>query len=224
MWPEVEAAKRDNKRELNLTGAPIAQRIADSAGSLDANIFDLTALNLLSISDTGAALTALPARLSNLTNLQQLLLYGNRLAELPASGALAALKRLKTLDVSRNELAAVPEEIGTLEQLFTLNASQNRLVAFPALTQCVRLSTLDLSNNLLAEFPPVCDAALANLSELVLDGNAIVVIPPEIGALEALKRFSMRANKVELVPKVLGKMSKLKGECAEITLSKIAVF
>lgn len=212
MWPEVEAAKRDNKRELNLTGAPIAQRLNDSAGALDASIFDLSALNLLSIADTGA-LTALPARLSNLTNLQQLLLYGNRLAELPAAGALAALRRLKTLDVSRNELQSLPDEIGTLEQLFTLNASQNRLRSFPALAHCVRLSSLDLSNNQLTEFPPVCDARLANLSELVLDGNAIGVIPAEIAALEALKRFAMRANRVQLVPKVLGKMGKLKGEC-----------
>ncbi len=121
MWPEIESTKTANKRELKLNGAAISERI-DKNG-LDASIFDLINLNLLNISDT--SLKILPPQISNLTNLQTILLFGNELTELPQ--CIGKLDKLKVLDVSRNKLAVLPQEMSELINLTTINLSNNEL-------------------------------------------------------------------------------------------------
>lgn len=121
MWPEIESTKSGNKRELKLHGAAVSERI-DKNG-LDASIFDLINLNLLNISDT--TLKSVPPQLSNLTNLQTILLFGNELTELPQ--CIGKLDKLKVLDVSRNKLASVPQELSELVNLTTINLSNNEL-------------------------------------------------------------------------------------------------
>lgn len=219
MWPEVETTQKENKRELKLSGAAISERLGPQNSQLDKHIFDLTAINLLNISDT--TLTVLPEQISNLTNLQTLLLYGNQLESLPVS--LGSLDKLKVLDVSRNRLQSVPTEIAALTQLATVNLSNNQLEDFPALTQCSRLSVLDVSNNRLQRFPAVCHEANSNLSEVHAKCNQIVVIPQQIVQLAALKHLGLASNRIALVPKVLAGMPKLKGEsycAAECTKCK----
>lgn len=208
MWPEVETTEKENKRELKLSGAAISERLGPQNSQLDRHIFELTAINLLNISDT--TLTVLPEQISNLTNLQTLLLYGNQLERLPA--ALGALDKLKVLDVSRNQLKSVPAEIAKLTQLATVNLSNNQLEQFPTLTQCSRLSVLDVSNNRLLAFPDVCLEANSNLSEVHAKCNQIAVIPQQIVQLPALKHLGLASNRILVVPKVLAGMPKLKGE------------
>lgn len=209
MWPEVETTQKENKRELRLSGVAISERLAAQNGQLDRHIFDLSAINLLNISET--TLTVLPDEISNLTNLQTLLLYGNQLEQLPA--ALGSLDKLKVLDVSRNRLRSLPSEIAELTQLATVNFSGNELDSFPELNKCSRLSVLDVSNNRLVAFPDVCREALSNLSEVHAKGNQIAAIPHDIGQLAALKLLGLASNRVVAVPKVLAAMSKLKGLC-----------
>lgn len=208
MWSEVEAAKRENKRELKLSGVVISERLTVQSGQLDRHIFDLSTLNLLNISET--SLTVLPDQISNLTNLQTLLLYGNQLEQLPA--AIGSLDKLKVLDVSRNRLTSLPAEIAQLTQLATVNVSNNALESFPQLTLCAKLSVLDVSNNRLTQFPDVCTEELSNLSEVQARCNQIAQIPQDIVQLTALKCLSLVSNQVIVVPKVLASMSKLKGE------------
>ena len=52
MWPEVEAVKSENRRELKLTGASVSERIVKNGGSLDDAVYQLSALNLLDVNDT----------------------------------------------------------------------------------------------------------------------------------------------------------------------------
>lgn len=207
MWPEVETNKAENKRELKLSGAAISERLASPAG-LDRAIFDLTILNLLNISDT--TLQELPAEVSNLTNLQSILLYGNQLKSLPSS--IGKLDKLKVLDVSRNQLTTLPDEIAQLVNLAAINVSNNQLESFPELSVCAKLGVLDVSYNRLTEFPNVCVETMSNLSEINVKANQIVVVPDAIGQLGALKQLNLASNKVVVVPKVLASMSKLKGE------------
>lgn len=205
MWPETEVTKKENKRELKLSGAAISEKIESSG--LDMCIFQLTSLNLLNISDT--SLQVLPDEISNLTNLQTILLFGNALTQLPAT--IGVLDKLKVLDVSRNKLTTVPKDISALTNLAAINLSTNCLTDFPALSLCTKLNVLDLSHNKLQSFPDVCVDSLSALSDINLKGNEIESIPGDIVHLVSLKHFSLAENKIKTVPKILAAISKLKG-------------
>lgn len=205
MWTEIQQAKTENKRELKLSGAEISERI--DCDGIDSNLFALDALNLLNISET--SLKALPIEISNLINLQTLLLYGNEITTIPDS--IGQLTKLKVLDLSRNQLEEIPDTIAQLSNLQTINVSNNQLTAFPELKNFTKLSMIDLSGNQLNEFPPIYSDANSNLSEIYLKENSIESIPYGIDALVALKHFSMAKNKVKKVPKSLTNITKLKG-------------
>lgn len=217
MWPEIEAAKKDNKRELKLSGVSISERF-DSDG-LDASLFELNSLNLLTISDT--SLQNLPSEISNLTNLQTLLLYGNELKSLPKSFGL--LEKLKVLDVSRNQLESIPDEIANLTQLTTINLSNNALKIFPSLPNSIKLSVLDLSNNKLTTMPDICYDDNTVLADIYIKGNSIENIPGEITRLASLKHLNLAGNKIKTVPKVLAGMAKLKGGFKNKTPKKATI-
>lgn len=162
MWREIQQAKDENKREIKLAGAEISERI-DNDG-IDGNLFTLESLNLLNISET--SLKTLPLEISNLINLQTLLLYGNEITTIPES--IGCLQKLKVLDLSRNKLENLPDTITGLQNLTTINISNNQLKAFPALKNFTKLSFIDLSGNQLTEFPDIRTNDDSNLSEIYL--------------------------------------------------------
>ncbi|GLV37019.1 Phenylalanyl-tRNA synthetase beta-subunit [Carabus blaptoides fortunei] len=204
MWPEIFTAASENRHELLLSGAAVSKRI--SSDGLDADLFKLSALNLLGISDT--ALAEVPDEIAKLVNLQSLLLHSNKLTKVtPKIGELC---KLKILDLSRNELVEMTEHLCNLAQLTTLNLSSNKLDQFPSLAQNIKLSVLDLANNQLDEFPDICHAELVHLSEVKLNGNKIKMIPFEISVLPALKLLDLSSNSITLVPGELADVSKLK--------------
>lgn len=205
MWPEIQQAKSENKREIKLSGAEISERI-DKDG-IDASLFALDSLNLLNISET--SLKILPSEISNLINLQTLLLYGNEIDAIPES--ISRLAKLKVFDVSRNQLQCVPDAITQLQHLTTINLSNNQLTTFPALKNFTKLSVIDLSCNQLTEFPDIYSDVNSNLSEIYLKENSIEVIPHEISQLVSLKHFSVSKNKLKKIPKNLANITKLKG-------------
>lgn len=205
MWPEVESVKNENKRELKLSGVAISEKI-DATG-LDPSIFQINALNLVTISDT--SLKIVPSEISNLTNLQSLLLYGNEIDSLPSS--IGLLEKLKVLDVSRNRLTFIPSEIAHLPQLTTINLSNNELESFPSLPNSAKLLTIDLSNNKLTELPDIFHENNCLLADVLCKGNAIENIPSEIVQLVSLKHLNLASNKIKAVPKLLADVAKLKG-------------
>jgi hypothetical protein len=80
------------------------------------------------------------------TQLQSLDLSYNQLTAVPE--AIAALTQLQTLFLSHNELTAVPEAIAALTQLQALFLSHNQLTAVPeAIAALTQLQTLHLSDN-----------------------------------------------------------------------------
>lgn len=205
MWPEIDQAKKENKRELKLSGAEITERI--NASGLDKALFALDAINLLNISDT--TLSILPNEISNLTNLQTLLLYGNEIVTVPET--IIALDKLKVLDLSRNKLENIPNALADLPNLTTINLSNNLLVTFPSLKNSSKLTVIDLSSNRLESFPEVCFEANSHLSEIYFKENAIKEIPHNIVHLGNLKHLSLANNNVKKIPKSLSNISKLKG-------------
>jgi Leucine rich repeat len=222
MWPEVKQVKESGRRELNLSGAEISQKIEDNG--LDENIFTLTSINLLNISAT--ALTQIPKDIGKLENLQTLMLFNNKIEEIDV--AIFKLDKLKMLDLSNNAIKSIPQEINKLHQLFMLNISGNLLESFPDLVETKKLNTLDLSNNQLTTFPNVFnDCPLICLAELKLKSNKISAIPDEIDALATLKLLDLSENKITHVPKSVAAVAKLKdlelkGNCiADKRLAKL---
>src|SRR5258708_21773277 len=74
-------------------------------------------------------LTVLPEAISQLTELRQLDLTGNRLTTLPDS--LGQLSHLETLYLDENQLSVLPESLGQLSQLDALHVDSNLLTALP---------------------------------------------------------------------------------------------
>lgn len=160
-------------------------------------------------------------------------LYAMHLKELPAF----AVERigLRTLDISRNMLAALPDDISNLVNLEVIMIQGNRLTAVtPAIGECRqlrelwlggfagknpvgnKLSTLpdELSKlqllerlclhfNSLSEFPAVINT-LVSLKDLYLTGNQIRALPPSISLLTCLEWLEVSQNPLRVLPREIG--------------------
>jgi len=105
-------------------------------------------------------------------------LTGNELAELPQE--IGRAKRLSHLYISDNHLTALPSTIGELSNLEILEAQRNRLTNLPPnLGGLTKLFRLDLAENTLTELPDSL-RQLSSLSDLNLDGNPNLGLPPEV--------------------------------------------
>uniref|UniRef100_A0A182P9B6 B3/B4 tRNA-binding domain-containing protein n=1 Tax=Anopheles epiroticus TaxID=199890 RepID=A0A182P9B6_9DIPT len=205
MWPEVDAVKSENRRELKLTGASVSERIVKNKGNLDEAVYQLDALNLLDVNDT--PLEWISPRIESLTHLQSLLLYRNKIAQLPAT--IGQLGELKVLDLSGNRLTEVPSEFGQLHSLTTLNLSFNQLKHID-LSKLERLSVCNLSGNELAEVPQFYAGEMHHLVEVNLEKNSIVSLPEELTNQQILRVLNVGDNRIEQVPKYITKCVKLK--------------
>jgi len=145
--------------------------------------------------------------LIQLTNLQTLNLWGNRLTVVP--GSIGQLTNLQTLELSYNQLTAVPESIGQLSSLQTLELSSNELTAVPeSIGQLSSLQTLELSSNELTAVPESI-GQLSSLQTLLLGYNQLTAVPESIGQLSSLQTLSLSSNQLTAVPESIGQLSSL---------------
>lgn len=206
-WEEVEVTRKENRRELVLTGKTVADRITKSG--LDSAIFTLTNLNFLDISS--ASLPSVPDDLGNLVNLTNLVLKGNSLTRLPTS--LNLLTKLKLLDVSMNSITDLPDMSG-LVQLNTLNLAINSLEGdLPScgLISCQRLAILDISLNGLTSLGELEANMMELLAEVQASKNKIATLSCDIAKnWPAVKKLDLSENALKSVPGELADCVKLK--------------
>ena len=162
---------------------------------------------------TGRGLTAIPAELVQLTQLQELHLCCNRLAgAIPAE--LGQLSQLRVLVLERNQLSGeIPSELGRLSGLRWLALQHNHLTGPipPELGQLSQLHELRLENNqLTGKIPPEL-GQLSELGELRLDDNQLTgEIPSELGQLSHLDALWLHNNHLTgPIPSRLGQLSYL---------------
>ena len=74
----------------------------------------------------GCTLTTVSAELESCTALSELLLYGNKLKELPP--VVGGLSELTTLNLFNNALKKLPVDLGKLEKLEEVNVAANKLM------------------------------------------------------------------------------------------------
>ena len=113
MWDEVEKAKKENRRELVLSGKPLEKKLRASNGVIDPAVFALASLNFLDLSSSGGGVQSIPAEVGNLVNLTSLIMNNNAIEAIPGGGV-GKLVKLKVLDLSSNLIGAVPAEVAQL--------------------------------------------------------------------------------------------------------------
>ncbi len=131
----------------------------------------------------------------------------NQLTALPES--VGQLSQLQGLSVSENRLTALPESVGQLSQLQQLYISGNQLTALPeSVRQLSQLQRLEVSENRLTALPESV-GQLSQLQELHVSGNRLTALPENVGQLSQLHELYVFRNRLTALPENVGQLSQL---------------
>eukprot|EP00741_Cyanophora_paradoxa_P002354 tig00000600_g2283.t1 len=114
-------------------------------------------------------------------NVLELNLDGNNLSRIPGA-ELAKLTNLEKLFLNRNQLTALPPEIGLLSSLRELLVFTNKLMSLP---------------------PEI--GRLTALKRLNVADNRLTSLPVEIGSIPAMKELNVNGNPLKDMPELRGK-------------------
>ena len=133
---------------------------------------------------------------------------------LPPSQKVLALYAVTRMDVSKNHLASLPEEVFNLPSLRLLNASENHITQLPESVSssrnepqaasdntwnCPWLEEIQLQNNKLKTVPAAL-FKLPGLQKLNLSGNDIDRLPYEMWSSPALHDLNVSKNRLRDLP------------------------
>lgn len=174
------------------------------------------------------SIKAFPLEIGQLSTLERLIATNNSLAgSLPQTFNL--LGSLKELDLRFNALQNV-DVVAELPRLELLVVSHNAIQGFQHSFSKLRalhmdscpitrfnisnavptLKLLNLSNAKIAALAESLFEKLPNLEKLILDGNHIVSLPPQISKLKKLEHFSCFNNELSTLPKEIGQLQELR--------------
>ncbi len=129
---------------------------------------------------------------------------------LPAE--IGALGRLRELDISGNALTGtVPATLGNCNQLERLFVNDNAFSGdIPDMFSSLRaLIWADFQNNQFSGIAASAFGNLENLKGLRLSGNALAVIPDELGACPSLETLELSNNHLSAIPASFGNLEAL---------------
>lgn len=123
--------------------------------------------------------------------------------------------RLRNLDLSKNKLTNLSDDISKLKLLKQLNLDSNKLEWLPdALVNLKKLEMLNVSNNLLAALPDSF-SSLTNLKQVYLNNNRIKMFPVQLLGLSNLEVVELANNKITEIPDGMSELY-----AAELNLSQ----
>ncbi len=129
------------------------------------------------------------------------------LTALPES--VGQLTQLQYLHLTGNQLTTLPESIGRLKLLQRLYLSGNQLTTLPeSIGQLKLLQRLDLSGNRLTTLPESI-GQLTQLQRLYISGNQLTTLPESIGELRLLQRLDLSGNQLTTLPESIGQLAKV---------------
>lgn len=147
-------------------------------------------------------LRALPANCLRTLDLSE-----NKFAQIPDS--IQSFVQLKILNISHNRLVTLPEVLGKLTKLENLNASNNRITALPAsLSNLTHIKQVNLSDNRLTEFPLML-CGLKHLDVLDVSKNQLSVIPDGVSSLHVTE-LNLNQNQISTISDKLADCPRLK--------------
>jgi hypothetical protein len=148
--------------------------------------------------DLPDGLTELPPEVFALADtLEVLNLSGNALTELPPD--FARLSRLRILFCSDNRFTRLPEVLGACPQLEMVGFKSNRIAHVPGSALPPRLRWLILTGNEIAELPPELGER-PRLQKLMLAGNRLRRLPDSMAACKHLELLRIASNRIEQLP------------------------
>ena len=121
---------------------------------------------------------------------------------------------LEILDLSGNELTSLPDDLPRLHKLRILFCSDNAFTRMPEiLGQCSQLSMVGFKANRICSVPAA--ALPRSLRWLILTGNQIETLPPELGCCSQLQKLMLSGNRLQTLPEELA-------ACSQLELLRIA--
>ncbi len=165
----------------------------------------LLEMNVLKLSSL--KLSHIHPEIARLKQLEELILWGNRLTVLPET--IGHLQQLRILSLEENQLTTLTERLGDLKQLQKLNLSWNQLAALPtSIGQLQQLQELTLWGNRLMNLPDTM-GQLQQLRKLTLWGNRLLTLPASLGQLQQLRELTLGCNPFTTLPEELGELQQL---------------
>jgi len=121
---------------------------------------------------------------------------------------------LEMLDLSRNQLSALPADLGRLKKLKILFCSENLFAVLPeVLADLPELDIVGFKSNIIEMVPP--KALNPNIRWLILTNNRVGNIPAEIGKCYRMQKLMLSGNRLMSLPKELS-------QCRNLSLLRIA--
>lgn len=121
---------------------------------------------------------------------------------------------LEILDLSGNALSSLPDRLPELHKLKILFCSDNHFTELPrVLGQCKALSMIGFRNNNIRHVSP--EALPPLLRWLILTGNQLSELSPELGHRPHLQKLMVAGNRLQTLPKELG-------NCKNLELIRVA--
>jgi hypothetical protein len=157
--------------------------------------------------DLSCGLTTFPPEIFQLADtLETLNLSGNQLSALPDD--LPRLHKLRVIFCSDNLFTDVPEVLGRCANLSMIGFKANQINRFPAAAIPPQLRWLILTDNQLAEVPLELGRC-TQLQKLMLAGNQLQSLPGELAACTNLELLRIAANQFPALPAWLTTLPRL---------------
>ncbi len=122
---------------------------------------------------------------------------------------------LEVLDLSRNALDALPDDLPRLHRLRVIFCSDNHFTELPAvLGRCAQLEMVGFKANRIRTVPG--EALPPRLRWLILTDNAVEWLPPSIGERPRLQKLMLAGNRLSTLPDTMAT------GCASLELLRIA--
>ncbi|HHQ4895854.1 TPA: leucine-rich repeat-containing protein kinase family protein [Aeromonas veronii] len=135
------------------------------------------------------------------------------LTEFPTE-ILSLKETLEVLDLTGNQLSALPDELAGFGKLRIIFCSENRFTELPeVLGRCPALTMVGFKANRIATVS--AKALPAGLRWLILTDNAIERLPDELGQCDALQKLMLAGNRLRELPASLA-------NCRNLELLRIA--
>jgi hypothetical protein len=115
---------------------------------------------------------------------------------------------LEILDLSGNQLSALPDDLPRLHKLRVIFCSDNPYTELPeVLGQCTQLSMVGFKANRITHVPPKALPPL--LRWLILTDNALSSLPAEIGQCTQMQKLMLAGNQLRSLPPELAQCTRL---------------
>jgi Leucine-rich repeat (LRR) protein len=149
-------------------------------------------------------LTSIPKNVAKMLKLQYIGLSSNPKLDFNGSFEnMSHITTLRTIDISFNQLKAIPKEVMAARYISTLNISNNEITELPdQMTQLIRLKRLNAENNAIDKIAEAI-SLLERLQYWNMNNNKLTALPAGIGGMVELKVLEVHNNQLTSVPESL---------------------